>query len=278
MPIVGELGLHAIEAESTDDTLTSVNASTGKLPTAKVTINQKKVVFRVTVSDEEVRFASVVDVVALMQRKLADSFSRTLISAFINGDTVTTANTNINLIDGTPGASSHYLMGDGLRKTAFAESTATDGGTLNFADFLSAIGSVGESISDDLLWIFGTYSHTLGLGVAEFKEQYVNGSSSSVITGRVPNFLGYDVIRSRELGKANANGKVSATGSNNTKGQILLADKYAIQWGTNGDYSIELVRIPAKGWQIVGYGYGGFATASAKAGTDSNVALLYNLS
>jgi hypothetical protein len=102
VPIVGELGLHEIETEQTDDTQVVVTTSTGKLPTAKVTINQKKVVFRVTVTDEEVRFASVVDVVALMQRKLADSFSRTLVSAFINGDTVTTANTNINLIDGTP--------------------------------------------------------------------------------------------------------------------------------------------------------------------------------
>jgi hypothetical protein len=82
----------------------------------------------------------------------------------------------------------------------------------------------------------------------------------------------------RYLAKANTAGKISATAGNNTKGQVLLADKYAIQWGTNGDYSIELVRIPAKGWQIVGYGYAGFDCVSGKAGTDQNVALLYNLS
>lgn len=102
VPIIGELALHNIEAESTDDTLAVVGASTGKLPTAKATITQKKVVFRITLSDEEVRYSNVVDVVATAQRKLGDSFANTLISAFINGDTDLTADTNINLAVGTP--------------------------------------------------------------------------------------------------------------------------------------------------------------------------------
>jgi len=279
VPVIGELGLHTIEAESTGDTLTSVNASSGTLPTGKVTVTQKKMVFRVTVSDEEVRFSNVVDIVATLQKKLADSAARTTVSALINGDTVTTADTNINLIVGTPGGTEHYLAGNGLRKTAFSASATTDGGTLAFADFLTAQRAIGENASRDLAWLMGTYSHSLALGVDEFKQQYINGASSTVLTGKVPSFLGYDVIVDRYLGKANTAGKVdAATPANNTKGQILLFDKYDMQWGYNGDYSIELVRIPAKGWQLVGYYYVGFASACNKAGADDSVALLYNLS
>ncbi len=278
VPIIGEVGLHTIEAESTADTLANVNASSGKLATADVTITQKKLIFRATVSDEEVRFSSVVDILATLQKKLADSWARTIVSALINGDTVTSATTNINQIDGTPGGTEHFLACNGLRKTSFTDSTTTDGGTLAFADFISALKLVGENASSDLFWLFGTFSHSLALTIDEFKQQYVNGSGSTVLSGKVPNFLGYDVAVDRYLGKANTAGKVDVgTPGNNTKGQIILADKYAMQWGYNGEYSIELVRIPAKGWQLVGYGYFGATSCSAKAGSDSKVALLYNL-
>lgn len=280
VPVIGELGLHTIEAESTADTLTSVNASSGKLPTADITITQKKMVFRATVSDEEVRFSNVVDILATLQRKLADSWARTIVHALINGDTVTTATTNINVIDGTPGGTEAFLACNGLRKTSFTDATTTDGGTLAFADFLTALGKIGENASQDLFWLFGTYSHSLALGIDEFKNQYINGVGSTVTSGKVmPSFLGYDVAVDRYLGKSNTAGKVDVgTPGNNTKGSIILADKYAMQWGYNGDYSIELVRIPAKGWQLVGYGYFGATTSSTKVGTDSKVALLFNLS
>jgi len=279
VPVIGELGLHKLEAESTDDTLTSVNASSGTLATGKVTVTQKKLAFRVTVTDEEAVHVNVVDILATIQRKLADSASRTTVSALINGDTVTSATTNINHIDGTPGGTEHFLVGDGLRKTAFTASSTADGGTLAFADFLTAQRAIGENANRDLAWLMGTFSHSLALGVDEFKQQYINGAGSTVISGKVPSFLGYDVIVDRYLGKANTAGKVDVgTPANNTKGQIILFDKYDLQWGHAKEYSIELVRIPAKGWQIVGYYYLGFSSACNKAGSDDSVALLYNLS
>lgn len=279
VPVIGELGLHRIEAETTDDTMPATTTSTGTLATGKVTVNQKKLAFRVTVSDEEVRFSNIVDIVATMQRKLADSAARTTVHALINGDTAAGATTNINHIDGTPGGTEAFLLCDGLRKSAFTASATTDGGTLAFADFLTAQRAIGENASNELMWIFGTYSHSLALGVAEFQQQYINGASSTILTGKVPNFLGYDVVVDRYLGKANTAGKVDVgTPANNSKGQILLADKYAMQWGYNGEYSIELVRVPAKGWQIVGYYYVGAASSTNKAGSDDNVALLFNLS
>lgn len=279
VPVIGELGLHKLEAESTNDTLTSVNASSGTLATGKVTVTQKKLAFRVTVSDEEVVHVNVLDMIATIQRKLADSASRTTVSALINGDTEAGATANINHIDGTPAGTEHFMVGDGLRKTAFSASSATDGGTLAFADFLTAVRSIGENASRELAWLFGTYSHSLALGIDEFKQQYINGIGSTVISGKVPAFLGYDVLVDRYLGKANTAGKVDVgTPANNSKGQIILFDKYDMQWGHANEYSIELVRIPAKGWQIVGYYYLGFASACNKAGADDSVSLLYNLS
>lgn len=128
VPIIGEVPLHNLASEWTTGAPTAqILQGLGKMPTAKVTLTQKKFLFSVDVSDEEVRFVNVLDVLATIQRKLADSSARTQISAIINGDTDTTANTNINLIDGTPAGTEHYLAGDGLRKTAFSTSAAFDG-------------------------------------------------------------------------------------------------------------------------------------------------------
>jgi len=59
------------------------------MPTAKVTLTQKKYLFSVDVSDEEVRFTNVVDLVALINRKLARSAAETQEALILNGDTTT---------------------------------------------------------------------------------------------------------------------------------------------------------------------------------------------
>ena len=165
--------------------------------------------------------------------KLAASSGRTTASMIINADTAVAANTNINLIDGTPTGTEHYLAGNGLRKKALlSASTSFDAGTFDFSDFLTAINALGENAAntDDLVWIMSRFSHTTALGIAEFKQQYINGSYSTVNTGKVPSFLGSDVFVNRYLGKTNATGKVSATPANNTKGQCLLVHRDAVQY------------------------------------------------
>lgn len=281
VPVIGELPLHNLAGEwTTGAPGTKITQGAGKLPTAKVTLTQKKYLFSVDISDEETRFVTVIDLISKIQMKLAESSARTMISAIINGDTDANINTNINLIDGTPGGTEHYLGGDGLRKKALASATTSfDAGTFGFADFLTLIQALGENAADpeQLLWIFGRYSHSAALGLDEFKNAYINGVASTALSGRVPPFLGSDVAINRYLGKANASGKVSATPANNSKGQIMLVHKSAVQYGYNGDYSIELYRVPGFGWQVLGYYYMGFAISSGDAGTDPTVAELYNV-
>ena len=83
----------------------------------------------------------------------------------------------------------------------------------------------------------------------------------------------------RYLGLANAVGKVDfATPANNTKGQILAVHRDAVQYGFNGEYNLEMFRIPGKGFQVIGYYWMGFAIADNLAGvTDPTVSLAYNV-
>ena len=74
-----------------------------------------------------------------------------------------------------------------------------------------------------------------------------------------------------------ADGKISATPGNNTKGGLVLTHRDAIQYGFNGEYQLEVFRVPGFGWQVLGYYYAAVSTANQLAGeTDAMVCLGYN--
>lgn len=228
--VLGELPLHTLKAEQTTGAF-AIAQGLGKLPTPKVTIEQKQRFFSVDISEYEQQFA-ITDVIALIKTKMAQSSANTMVSDVINGDIVLTANTNINLIDGTPAGTESYTAANGLRKQAFTDSTATDGGTLAFADYLTLIKKLGFNASSkqDLLFLHSLGAEVAALGIDEFKNAYINGLLSSAITGKLPTFLGASVATDRYLQEANTAGKISGTASNNTKGQIICAHKMAVQW------------------------------------------------
>jgi hypothetical protein len=278
VPVLGELPLHQLKSEQTGGALAFAQGL-GKLPTKKVTIEQKQRFFSVDISEHEQRFA-VTDVVALIKRKLAASAANTMVSDIINGDTVLTANTNINLIDGTPSGSESYTAANGLRKQAFTDSTATDAGTLAFADYLTLVKALGFNASSkqDLLFLHSLNAEVAALGIDEFRQAYVNGQLSSAITGKLPNFLGASIATDRFLGEANTAGKVSATPANNVKGQIVCAHKMAVQWGTSGEYYMEVYRVPGSGYQVIGWYFAGHAIAGTTEIGAPTVASLFNVS
>lgn len=277
VPILGELPLHQLKAEQTTGALAFAQGL-GKQPTGKVEIVQKQRFFSVDISEYEQQFA-ITDVVALVKRKLALSAANTMVSDVINGDTVTTANTNINLIDGTPAATNSYLAADGLRKQAFTDSTAHDAGTFQFADYLTLLKDLDYLGADqtNLVYIHSVGAQVAALGIDEFRQAYINGQLSTALTGKLPNFLGSSVTTDRFLGAADATGKVSGTASNNTKGQVVLAHKMAVQWGTNGDYYMEIYRVPGSGYQVIGWYFAGHAVAGKTKLGVPTVSSLYNI-
>jgi hypothetical protein len=74
-----------------------------------------------------------------------------------------------------------------------------------------------------------TYNKTLTID--EFKNWYTNGVNSTVSTGALTGKLaGVDFITSKEFKKTEADGKLSKTAANNTKGGFIYVYKPAVQW------------------------------------------------
>lgn len=277
VPAIGELDFHQLMPEQTTGAF-AVAQGKGRLPTDKVTIDQKQYFFSVDISEWELRFP-VVDLLAIIKQKLAASAARTITASIINGDTETGANANINSIDGTPTSTDYYLGGSGLVNSAFDQSLTADLGTLDFTDFMTLQNLLGENaVPEEIVYIMGTAVKNKALTISEFLASYQNGLISTAITGKLPEFLGTSYSVQRDLAKANTAGKVATgTPANNTKGRMLCVHRMAPQWGFNGEYAIEIYRMPGKGLQVVGYYFMGYAIATNLAGQAGTVALGYNI-
>lgn len=278
--VLGEIPLHDLSSEwTTGSPVSKIAQGIGLLPTGKVTLTQKKYNFSVDISDELFRFVNIVDIVATVNAKLAKSAARTQEALIINGDTTTAGTGNVNSDDGAPASTRYYLGATGLRRTAIDASDTVDVGTLEFADFLSSLQLLGDfsSVPEDLIWIFNRATYIKAHGITEFKDYSLNGKFSTV-TGGITSFLGSDVFVSRDMPKTEADGKVSTTPGNNTLGQFLVTHRDTVQYGYNGDYNLEVFRVPGYGWQVFGYYYMGMGIASELAGnTDPLVAVGRNI-
>jgi hypothetical protein len=72
---------------------------------------------------------------------------------------------------------------------------------------------------DNLLLLMNTATYNKTLTISEFTDHYKNNQGSTIVNGKLLGKLaGVDYLTTRELRKTEADGKLSATASNNTKG------------------------------------------------------------
>lgn len=154
---------------------------------------------------------------------------------FFNGDTVTTANTNINLIDGTPSAAPSkpaYLVSDGVLKLPLVTNTAVsrDAGTLAIDDWPLTLALLPAKLWQDperITFVSDPYTYLQAIQLAQVLSKDVN-SAATVESGVLNRVFGADYMPSGQIAKANTAGKISATPGNNTKGRLVAI--YARYW------------------------------------------------
>lgn len=166
-----------------------------------------------------------------MQETMLDHVEKLM----LNGDTATGANTNINLIDSTPGTGTstpYYIATDGLLKYPLVTATsyARDGGALDSDDYrltLKLLSVAMRSNKRALAFVIDGDTEVATLGLFDLKTRDVN-SQATIEAGELMRIWGVDVLTSGHMALANTAGKISNTGGNNTKGRILLV--YAPYW------------------------------------------------
>lgn len=258
------------------------------LPTGDVTITQAPFKMSIDLSKRELNY-SIGDLQQLVIEKIGMAWARTAEAALINGDTTSGATGNVNSDDQAPattfaaqGGSAYYALqiANGLRRIAIAGSGLTaDVGTIDVADFISVANLLGDLFSDpsQCLWLFNRKTYNKCQSLAAFYDASQRGESSTINGKAITNIHGADLFIARDFGLTEADGKQSATGSNNTKGGFLLFYMPAVQHGYGQNFELDVVKVPGKGVSVIATVEWGFTIVQLKAGqADSSVGLAIN--
>jgi len=249
-----------IPLESTGATWYSVGATTGVDSTLNpavavtssryTTANKSLTVTKVGVATfftGELDEDSIIPPLPEIQRQLLLDSQEKIEYLLINGDTDTTASTNINLIDGTPTTGTNgslYLALNGFLKLALVTTTANsrDGGALATDDYLALLklmGTNGVNATDPnkILWLVDnpTYFATLALNDVKTREVGL----FTLENGTIQQLWGSKLLRSGQMALANGSGKIPAAGG--TLGRILAVrpDQWALGWKRHVSTEIE---------------------------------------
>lgn len=275
---------------------TANNASayaTSKTGSNRVSVTAKKFVLHQMWSGE-MEEDSILPFVPFLRRQAGLSLAHYSDSVVLNGDT-TDANTgNINSDDANPADTKAFLAFDGIRHAALVDNTANAsdaGGAIAFTDLRDLRHLMRDSANvvdwghptdpNDLVYVgdpaTADYIATLS-EVLTAKQQM--GMNANLLNGEMTRVLGYPVISSMAVSQTEADGKVSATAANNTKGQLVLFNRRAFKVGFRRRIKIETERIPSTDQNRIVYsvrmGFGRFTPTGAASGIEA-AAVLYNI-
>lgn len=231
IPLEGSDPVAYSSPEATDLDATGrveVTANVGFIGTSKATLTPGMIKIAAATSDE-LEEDSIIPILPQMTAQMEAKAIETLEQSLINGDSATSASTNINLIDGTPGTGisrPYYLVVNGLRKYPLVTNTAASrsaGGSLTIDDFRKTIGKMSSKVRNrlsELFFLIDSDTHNTALALPEIATDDVRRTNATIESGRLLNIYGIDVQTSGFLVLANNAGKVPAAGG--TLGQIML--------------------------------------------------------
>ncbi len=146
-----------------------------------------------------------------------------------------TGTTNVNNHGAPPPANAAYMYGggDGFVTVALANNRTVDMGgakpTLSkLRELRMRLGRVPSQKLGDLVYIVDPYTYTAMLGIEELNSFFMNGETSTVLTGQVARIDGIPVVVTNQLYNAAPQGYVSATATNNQYGRVLCV--YLPDW------------------------------------------------
>jgi HK97 family phage major capsid protein len=206
---------------------------------------------------------SIIEFVPFLREKLAMSAALHMGSAMYNGDLTNAATGNINSDDADPADTRHYLAFDGIRHYWLVDDTGNEvnaAGAIDAAKVLDARGKMAganNSVNalDNINWAqdarslrivcdWATYMKLIQLDEVITVDKY--GDRATVVVGELGSFLGIPIIVPAYATKTEADGKLSATASNNTLGQLTVLNPAGWLRGVRRDVQLFFDRIQGR--------------------------------
>lgn len=277
-------------AESTANN--SSDYSTVKTGSERVQVDAKKFVIHQMWSGE-MEEDSIIPFIPFLRRQAGLSIGHYSDSLVLNGDTTNAGTGNINLDDADPADTKHYLAFDGIRHAGLVDNTANSKDAAGAVTLDLLVEQKGRMIDsgnfvdwghptdmNDLVYVADpeTADSISQLDPVLTVDKY--GPQATILTGELARVKGHPLVPSMAMSKTEADGKVSTTGANNTKGQVAAFNRRGFVWGWRRRVRVETERLPATDQTRIVYsmrsGFGRFSPSGAASGIEA-ADVLYNI-
>lgn len=271
----------------------SSDYTTVKTGSQRVQVDAKKFIIHQMWSGE-MEEDSIIPFVPFLRRQAAYSVAHYADSLVLNGDTTNAGTGNINLDDADPADTKHYLAFDGIRHAALVDNTSNGvdvAGAITLAQLNNLRSLMIDSTrlvdwghptsSDDLVYVSDPFTADKVAMFDEYLTVDKYGPQATVFNGEAGRILGHRHISSIAMSKTEADGKVSTTGGNNTKGQVAAFNRRGFKVGWRRRVMVETERLPGRDQTRIVYslrmGFGRFTPTGAASGIEA-AAVAYDIS
>lgn len=290
LPVEADLPEMLFVAENTSSTASDY--ATTNTGSNRVQVDAKKFVIH-QIWSGELEEDSIIPFLPFLRRQAALALAHYSDAAVLNGDTTNAATGNINLDDADPADTKYYLAFDGLRHAGLVDNTANSkdaGGAVTFKllkDQLTRMRDTAKLIDwghpinpADVVYVTDP---TTAEAIAQLDEVLTVdkfGPNATVLTGQLAAIGRNPLISSMAMSLTEADGKVSTTGSNNVKGQVVAFNARGLKAGWRRRVKVELERLPGRDQSRIVYslrmGLGRYSTTGAASGIEM-ADVLYNI-
>lgn len=273
---------------------TDSDYTTVKTGSQRVQVDAKKFLIH-QIWSGEMEEDSIVPFLPFLRRQAGLSMAHFSDSLVLNGDTTNAATGNINLDDADPADTKHYLAWDGIRHVGLVDNTANQKDVAGAVSYGLLTGSKGRMIDttgtrvqdwghpsdmNDLVAVADPETADRLALMDEVITVDKYGPQATVLTGELARWSVHPVISSIAMSKTEADGKVSTTAANNTKGQIAVFNRRGYKWGWRRRVMVETERLPGRDqtrivWSMRA-GFGRYSPTGAAAAIE-HADILFNI-
>jgi len=292
LPVEVDIPEMLFVGESTSPTAFTSPYATSKTGSQRVQVDAKKFIIH-QVWSGELEEDAIVPFIPFLRAQAAKAIAHYTDSLVLNGDTTNAATGNINLDDADPADTKHYLAFDGIRHAAMVDNTANAvdcAGAVTYRQLTKLRGLMVDAARfvdwghpadpNDLIFCsdVDTADRIAELDEVLTMDKY--GANATVLNGEVAKIGRNPLCVSLAHSKTEADGKVSTTAANNTKGQVTAFNRKGFVPGWRRRVKLEVERIPGTDQTRMVYsmrmGMGRF-TPTGNANAIEAAACLYNI-
>jgi hypothetical protein len=262
---------------------------TQKTGSQRVQVDARKLLFHQMWSGE-MEEDSIIPFIPFLRRQLGLAVAHYSDSLVLNGDTTNAATGNINLDDADPADTKFYLAFDGIRHADNTGNGTNAAGPVTLSALAALRGLMVDStrfvdwghpaMREDLVYVSDVATADKIAMLDEHLTVDKYGAGATVLNGEVGRIVGHPHIPSMAVSRTEADGKLSTTSANNTKGQVVCFNRRGFVAGWRRRLQIETERLPARDQTRIvlsmRLGFGRFSPTGAASGIEA-ASVLYNL-